>query len=284
MPTPPRHHHRSRTRPFAWRLAAVVAGLLSGSVVGCAAAEQTEATREDSLVVFAASSLRDAFTVIGNDFKRLHPSVAVTFNFAGTQQLRAQIEHGATVDVFAAADRRHMDALVRGALVVGPVVFARNEPVVVVAADADTAIARFDDLPDAARIVIGTREVPIGQYTMEILDRASATLGADFRARVETKVVSRELNVRQVLAKVALGEAQAGIVYRTDALSSQPSVRVVSIPADLNVIAEYPIAVASAAAHPTLARAWLEVVRSAAGQRALLTAGFLPLSDNGASQ
>ncbi|WP_437591379.1 molybdate ABC transporter substrate-binding protein [Sorangium sp. So ce1000] len=247
---------------------------------GCDRSEPASAQREDKLVVFAAASLRDVFTALGEDFKRSHAGVEVTFNFAGTQELRTQLEHGAAVDVFASADQRHMDELVKAGRAAGPVVFARNEPVLVVASESAAAIRGLADLPAATRIVIGTPEVPIGRYTLQILDRASASLGADFRARVESKVVSREPNVRQVLAKVRLGEAQAGVVYRADAQAAQDGVVVVAIPPEVNVIAEYPIAVVSAAAHPGLARAWVDLVLSEAGQGALRRAGFLPSSSS----
>ncbi len=230
---------------------------------------------EDQLVVFAATSLRDAFTAMGAEFERAHPGVTLTFNFAGTQELRTQLEQGAAVDVFASADQAHMAALVEASRASAPVVFARNEPVIVAATEFADRLHGIADLPSAERIVIGTPEVPIGRYTLQILDRASATLGADFRTRVEARVVSRELNVRQVLAKVRLGEAQAGVVYRTDAQSAQGQVAVVTIPPELNVIAEYPIAIVTDAAHPTLARAFVDFVQAAGGQAALRSAGFL---------
>lgn len=211
---------------------------------------------------------------MGEEFKRAQPGVELTFNFAGTQELRTQLEHGAAVDVFASADQRHMEELVRASRVTSPVLFARNAPVVVVSTEATSTVRSFADLPKAARIVIGTPEVPIGRYALQILDRAQSTLGADFRARVEANVASRELNVRQVLTKVSLGEAQAGIVYRTDAASASGKVTVVDIPPDINVIAEYPIAVVNGAEHPQLARAWVDFVLSAAGQRAVVSAGF----------
>jgi molybdate transport system substrate-binding protein len=137
-------------------------------------------------------------------------------------------------------------------------------------------LAKFADLPRVDRIVVGAPEVPIGAYTLEILALASAKLGADFGKRVEAKVVSRELNVRQVLAKVVLGEADAGVVYRSDALTAKDKVRVVEIPAALNVTAEYPIAVLKAAPHDDLARRFVELVRSPAGVGALREAGFVP--------
>src|SRR5690606_19045807 len=125
-----------------------------------------------------------------------HPGVELTFNFAGTQELRTQLEHGAAVDVFASADQRHMDELVRASRVTGPVVFARNEPVIVVSSASSSSAPSLAALPSATRTVAATPEVPIGRYTLQILDRPQSTRGADFRARVEAKVASRELNVR----------------------------------------------------------------------------------------
>jgi len=258
------------------RLFAVALGIAvaAASLAGCTRPEPPSAAREDLLVIFAAASLRDVFTAMGVDFKRLHSGVALTFNFAGTQELRMQLEHGAAADVFASADPGHMEALVQASRVANPVVFARNEPTLVVSTESAATVRSFSDLPKAARIVLGTPEVPIGRYALQILDRATTTLGADFRARVEARLVSRELNARQVLAKVSLGEAQAGIVYRTDALSAQGRVSIVKIPSEINVIADYPIAVVTAAAHPHLARAWMDYVLSAEGKRALANAGF----------
>ena len=227
---------------------------------------------EERLVVFAAASLRDVFGELGRELERRRPGLEVTFDFAGTQALRARLEHGAPADVFASADPRHMDALAREGRVGPPVLFARNALVIVV--PARSHVRAIGDLPSAERIVLGAREVPIGRYSEQVLDRASATLGADFRQRVEARVVSRELNVRQVLARVSLGEADAGIVYRTD-VGSAPDVRVIEIPDGMSVIADYPIAVVTGAIHPALAREWIELVLSPEGQQALARAGFL---------
>lgn len=267
-------------RAFARRtlgaLAVVTLGLRAlSSLLGCAQSEASPSARGDQLVVFAAASLRDAFTALGSEFERSQPGVRVTFNFAGTQELRTQIEHGAPADVFASADERHMDELVRIERATAPVLFARNEAVVAVPSDGATTVRSFGELPNAARIVIGTAEVPIGRYSLEILEKARATSGADFRERVEARVVSRELNARQVLAKVSLGEADAAIVYRTDARAAGDRVTVVPIPPELNAVAHYPIAVVTGAAHPGLAQKWVDFVLSTAGQRALTRAGFV---------
>lgn len=248
------------------------------TLTACKGTAPSATTPERELVVFAAASLRDVFTTLRGDFERAHPGVELTFNFAGTHELRTQLEQGAGADVFASADQLHMTELVRASLASSPVIFARNEPVIVVAKEAAGSVRGLADLAHTPRVVIGTPDVPIGRYTLSLLERASLTLGADFRARVEARVVSRELNVRQVLNKVRLGEAQAGVVYRSDAQAAQGQLAVVSIPPDLNVSAEYPIAVLTRATHPKLARDWLALVLSAEGQQVLEDAGFLAAS------
>ncbi len=235
------------------------------------------AKREDQLVVFAAASLREAFGRMAEEFKKSHATVSVTFNFAGTQEIRTQLEQGAVADVFASADERHMKALQDAGKVEDSTVFTENEPVLVVAKEKAAAIHSLADLPSAKRIVIGVPEVPIGKYTLQILDKASASLGKDFRARVEAHVASRELNVRQVLAKVSLGEADAGIVYRSDLGVANDTVAVVTIPSELNVIAKYPIAIVKGGPSPQLSRDWVSLVVSAKGQGILKQSGFMAL-------
>jgi len=228
------------------------------------------------LVIFEAASLKEPFARLAQRFRAENAGVEVVTNAAGSQELRAQIEHGAGPDVFASADRRHMDALVAQGLVLSPSRFACNEPVLILRAGLAATIKSFADLPRAERIVVGAPEVPIGSYTLEILGKSAAKLGADFPRRVEAKIVSREPNVRQALAKVVLGEADAAIVYRSDARAARVKVAIVEIPPELNVTAEYPIAALKAAPHPDLARRFIELVRSSAGQSELHEAGFVP--------
>jgi molybdate transport system substrate-binding protein len=227
-----------------------------------------------TLTVYAAASLRDVFGSLGTTFEKQHPGVKAQFNFAGSQELRTQIGQGAPADVFASADAEHMESARQEGLVEAPRVFATNAPVIVVPADNPGKVTSLEDLTTVQRLVIGTPEVPIGNYTLQILEKAKARYGADFAAKVQARVASRELNVRQVLTKVSLGEADAGIVYRTDARSVGDKVRVIEIPADLNVLADYPIATVSRAPHADLARAWVTLVTSPAGQDALEKAGF----------
>jgi molybdate transport system substrate-binding protein len=226
------------------------------------------------LTVFAATSLRDAFGKLGESFERTHPGVHVRFNFAGSQELRTQMENGAPVDVFAAADLQQFDAARGGGLVGAPRIFATNEPVIVVPRANPARVTGLADLATVKRLVIGAPGVPIGAYTLQILEKAKARYGADFRTRVEAKVVSHELNVRQVLNKVSLGEADAGIVYRTDARSAKDAVQAIEIPPDLNVIAEYPMSSALRASAPDLAKAFVELVTGPTGQATLGEYGF----------
>lgn len=255
------------------RLLALVSWVV---LVGCRREPPAEdEARERRLVVFAAASLQDVFKALAAAFEREHPGVTVALNFAGTQELRAQLQHGAPADVLAAADRESLDALARIDLVAPPVVFARNDLVMVVAHDAASALARFSELPRATRLVVAAPDVPLGRYTQALLGRAAKVFGEDFRARVEARVVSQELSARQVLGKVSLGEVEAGVVYRTDARVAGAAVAVVEIPADVNIVAEYAVAVVTGAEHPELSRAWVRLLLSEAGRRALRDAGFL---------
>lgn len=231
------------------------------------------------LIVFEAASLKDVFGTLGARFEKEHPGAHLVFNPAGSQELRAQIEHGAAADLFASADERHMQALLAGGLVVAPALFACNEPVIAVRSGLGATIKTFADLPRAERIVIGAPEVPIGAYTAQIWRKAAAKYGAALAAQIEAKVVSRELNVRQVLAKIVLGEADAGIVYRSDAIAAKGKVVMVEIPPEINVTAAYPIAALKAAPNPALAHAFIDLVRSPAGAALLREAGFVSCND-----
>ena len=220
------------------------------------------------ITVFAASSLREAFTELARTFERQEAGASVALDFAGSQQLRLQIENGATAEVFASADQKQMGAV--RAFTTEPRIFARNELVVVVPASNPARLRSFADLPKAEKIVLAAAEVPVGAYA----DEAIAHQGASFRAAVGARVVSRELNVRQVLSKVALGEADAGIVYRTDARAAPAKVEVLPVPG--SPVALYPVAPLLRAPSPDLARRFVELVLSPQGEDALRRHGFLP--------
>lgn len=247
-----------------------------------------EPVAEDAitLTVFAAASLTDAFGEIGSAFQTAHPGVTVAFNFAGSNQLATQIGEGAPADVFASANAAQMDAAVESGRIDpdAAAIFATNRLVVVYPADNPAGIATLPDLaaPDTL-IVLAAEEVPVGRYSLEFLDLASAdpAFGASFKESVLGNVASYEENVRSVLNKVALGEADAGIVYASD-LVGVDGVASLEIPDALNVLAEYPIAPLNDSplndsAHATAAADFIALVLSNEGQAILADYGFGPI-------
>lgn len=232
----------------------------------------------DPLRVFAAASLTEAFTEIGDGFEAAHPGVTVEFNFAGSQLLRTQIEQGAHADVFAPADRAHAKALEEKGLLENTVLFARNVLVAVTPAKGGKARTLIDLAKPGVKIVVAGPTVPVGGYTIQMLKSmtGSGLFGDNYQGRVQANVVSLESNVRAVLAKVTLGEADAGFVYRTDAMTAGDKVRVLVIPDSLNVIAEYPIGVVHGSAAAVLSREFIDAVTGPEGQAVLARHGFLP--------
>jgi molybdate transport system substrate-binding protein len=231
-----------------------------------------------TLNVFAAASLTDAFTEIGEQFKTAHPDVTILFNFAGSQALRTQIEEGAPADVFASASKTEMDTLVAGAHVVEetPQIFSNNKLVVILPADNAAVLENLESLANSGvKLVLAAEEVPVGKYTRQALDQMNAQFGSDFKDRVLANVVSNEDNVKQVVAKVQLGEADAGIVYTSDAIAV-PELKTLEIPAEVNMIAEYPIATLAQSANTDLADAFVAYVLSEEGQAILQKWGFAP--------
>lgn len=225
------------------------------------------------LHVFAASSLTEAFQDLESAFEAANPGSGVTLAFGGSQFLRLQIEQGAPSDVFASADRDHMQALAHAGRIVDSEAFAQSELALVVPPDNPAQIDSFADLPRAERVVLGVPTVPVGRYSRELLQRAADSYGPDFRTEVLSHVVSEESNVRLVRAKVELGEADAAIVYRTDVTPSS-GVQVVPIPAVLNVRADYYMGIVQGSPHADLARRWISYVGSEEGRRILMKHGF----------
>jgi len=236
------------------------------------------AAHAETLRVFAAASLTAAFSEMGEVFESSHPDVMVEFNFSGSQVLRTQIEQGARADVFASADRVHAEALQESGLLGETTLFARNV-LVVVTPEKDASVRSLMDLArPGTKIVVAGPTVPAGRYTSQALRKlaGSGLYGDDYQTRVQANVVSQESNVRAVLAKVVLGEADAGFVYRTDAMNDTTKVLVLAIPDRLNVIAEYPIGVLSRADSLDLAREFVDLVTGPEGQAILGKHGFLP--------
>jgi len=242
----------------------------------------TPTPQEVDLNLFAAASLTEAFTEIGEQFQFTHPGVTVLFNFAGSQQLAQQINEGAPADVFASANQKQMQAVIDAGQVSADAVqiFARNRLVVIIPAGVNWITSLADLAKPGLKIVLAAAEVPVGQYALTFLDKASAdpAYGADYQDRVLANVVSYEDNVKAVLAKVALGEADAGIVYLSD-LSGVNAGKVnrLEIPDDLNVIAEYPIAPLAGSPFPDTAQALIAYILSPEGQAILQKYNFQPV-------
>jgi molybdate transport system substrate-binding protein len=234
------------------------------------------ASHAATIRVFAAASLTEAFQEIAALYESENPGDTVELNFAGSQTLRFQIEQGAPADVFASADMAHMQALEDSGLVERAAVFARNRLVIVTPA-AKGRVGRIADVArPGLRIVLAEPSVPAGRYAAEVIAKIAATAARreEFVARVEANIASRETNVRGVLSKVMLGEADAAFVYATDAAVAAHAVRVIAIPDSLNAIAEYPIALLAASEAPEQATRFVYMVLGPLGWEVLKRRGF----------
>ena len=266
------------TPPRFARWIAGLAALAALAALPCAPA--SAAPSPSTLQVFAAASLSDAFTEIGHRLEHRRPGLVVRTNFAGSQQLATQIEQGASADVYASADTRWMDHVREKGLLAGePAVFARNNLVAIVPRTNPARIGRLQDLArGGVKLVLGADAVPVGHYSRTVLEKLShdPAFGAAFAARVARNVVSNEENVKSVVGKVQLGEADAGIVYRSDVTPAVARfVRVIEIPASANVVASYPIACVKSGGTDA-ARAFVDLVLSREGQDVLARHGLLP--------
>ena len=221
--------------------------------------------------VFAAASLGDALRALAAGLEA--DGVRVELNLAGTQVLRTQIEQGAAADVYAFADLEDARDLHARGLVQAPQVLARNVLCVVTPAASPRVHSLADLASPGLKVVLAAPTVPAGRYAARALERMEASgLGAGYRGRVLANVVSEETNVRLVLAKVALGEADAGFVYASDA-AGQPKVAALAIPERLGVVAEYGIGLVRADASGE-ARAFVRAALGPDGRRILAARGF----------
>lgn len=233
-----------------------------------------------SITVFAASSLTDAFNEIGAKFKSEHPGVSVTFNFGGSSDLRAQLEQGASGDVFASADTTQMGLAKTSGIVSGDgTVFAHNRLVVIVPKANSAGITTLQDLANSGvKIVLADSTVPVGKYARAFLTAASmdSAYGSDYSGKVLANVVSNASNVKEVASAVQLDEADAGVVYKTDVTSALASdVKTIEIPDTVNQIATYPIALTTNAGAKDVAQAFIDFLLSSEGQDVVASHGFI---------
>jgi molybdate transport system substrate-binding protein len=271
-------------RPCRFRLIVLIVGLLTAGCTGATPSTTTAPTRvpppEQKIIVFAAASLTDAFNEIGDKFRQQNPGVTIDFNYAGSQQLRTQLEQGAVADVFAAANTKEMNNAIQAGVVVSGAqkTFVRNRLAVVVPKDNPGGVKELKDLSRSGlKIVLAAPGVPVGGYALTALDKMNADFGATFSQTVLSNVVSQEDNVKQVVAKIQLGEADAAIVYSSDVTpDAATKITKLEIPDQYNVLATYPIAVLKAAPQADLNAKFMDYVLSADGQAILAKWGFIP--------
>lgn len=233
------------------------------------------------LTVFAAASLTDSFNEIGAVLQEANPGLTITFNYAGSQALVTQLVEGSPADVVALASPSQMrNAVEQGVIATESVVFVQNKLAIVVPKGNPAGVASMADLgKDGLKLVVAAAEVPVGQFARESVCKAAldtATYGEDFAGAVGANIVSEEDNVKAVLTKVQLGEADAGVVYATDVTAEVAAdVELIEVPAEVNVIANYPIAAAEGG-NLELAQAFIDFVLGPEGQAILESYGFVP--------
>lgn len=239
-------------------------------------------TGQVTLNVFAAASLTESFTQIAAQYKQAHPDITVKFNFAGSQLLEQQLANGAPADIFASADLANMQKA-RNAGLVGPSqVFVKNKLVVIIPVSNPGKIHALKDLANKGlKIDFAAATVPAGKYGRQVLGNManSPDYGPSYQKAVLGNIVSQEDNVKAVVTKVQLGEADAGFVYQSDVTDAVDSkLTVIPIPDNFNVIAQYPIAVVKNSTHSADAQAFIQYVLSPGGQAVLVKFHFIGLN------
>ncbi|MEU8785081.1 molybdate ABC transporter substrate-binding protein [Streptomyces sp. NPDC048637] len=215
------------------------------------------------LTVLAASSLTDVFKKAGAVYEKDHPGTKVNFSFAGSQELAAQVREGAPADAVVTADTKTMDGI--KADVGTPTVIAKNRLVIVTGEGNPKKIGSLKGLADSKlKVVLAASQVPVGRYSKQVLDAQ----------KLNVKPVSQEPNVRAVLSKVELGEADAGLVYKTDAATAPKKVDAVEIPDAQNAVASYPAATLKMSQHGAAAAAFVKWLSTPEAQQILQRAGF----------
>ncbi len=257
--------------------------LLASAACVPAAPPPTQApANAKTLTVLAAASLTESFTAMGSLFEAQNPGVKVTFSFAGSQQLAQQLDQGVSADVFASASPKYMTSAITSKRVnqADAQTFVKNRLVVIFPKANPAGLTSLQDLAKPGlKLDLADKAVPVGQYALSFLDKAiqDPAFGPQYKDNVLKNVVSYEDNVKAVVTKVALGEADAGIVYVTDITAdAAPKIGKLDIPDALNTVAVYPIAPISDSKNLDLAKAFITLVLSPDGQAIMAKYGFIP--------
>ncbi len=266
-----------KVRHGLWALIGVVAL----SVLPYRAAVHAAPSRAGgTLTVYAAASLQQAFTTIASQFGTANGGAKVTFSFGGSDALAQQLIQGAPADVFASANNAQMNlAVARGVIASTPATFVHNKLVVIVPRSNPAHVYSLPDLGrPGLKLVLAAASVPVGKYARAAFQvmASDAAFGSNFLQRITANTVSNELNDEAVVAKVVLGEADAGVVYASDLTTKDAAkVQAITIPGPYNQVATYPIAVVKGSQNATLAQKFIDYVLSSAGQAVLRTDGFI---------
>lgn len=243
------------------------------------------ASEPKEITVFTAASLTGAFSEIGGIYEN-ETNIHAVFNFDGSQALRTQIENGAYADVFASANKKQMNALRNGGLMNNSsiMIFAKNKISLIVPKDNPAKIESISDLAKPGiKIVMGTKDVPVGDYALQIIDKLGndSSYGQDYKTKVLSNVISQETTVNYVVTKVALGEADVGFAYVSDVTEDLASkVDKIEIPDEYNIIAEYPMGLLQESKYPTEGMEFMNLVMSDEGRAVLEKYGFSPVESN----
>ncbi len=252
--------------------------VLAVTACGCTSTQ----TQSNKLTIFAAASLTGAFNETAQAFQANNSGTAIVFNYAGSNALATQLKQGANADVFASADLKNMYSTKDAGLMNNSsiVVFAQNKLAIIVPKANPASITSLNDLlTSGIKLVVANSSVPVGNYTLQMLSKASnnSSYGPGFNTSVLANVVSEEPSVNDVVVKVATGQGDAGIVYVSDVPAAyKDKVTVITIPDSVNVIAKYPIGVLSSSQNAQLAQKWIDYVMSPDGQAILVKYGFMP--------
>jgi molybdate transport system substrate-binding protein len=255
-----------RSRLLLLALALLVAagcGSGSGSSSG-----SSSAPSGGKLVVFAASSLIDAFPKIATTYQQQHPGWKVEFEFLGSDQLAAQIEQGGPADVYAAASTKYPEQLQSQNLLGKTTNFATNTLVLATPADNPAGIISVNDIGNV-KLVVGDPSVPIGAYTLTVLDNLGIKPSS-------LNIVSQEAKVTDIVTKLELGEADAGFIYTSDAKTAGDKLKTFQLPASAQATATYPIGIVTDSKNAKAAQQWIDLVMSPQGQQVLVSDGFGP--------